>query len=462
MNWTLALGGSLALIGSIVFVALAWTGSATFLGLHVFSRTLIDSAHHWTYASLGGGIKIVKLYSLGINALLVAYLWHKRKLEIGPFGLIALAMVFAATAGTVLSGRWDGFANVALRWIYVWLLACLAFHAVRESTPQRVAAVLLICLMYPMANIAIAGALFGPKFTADQFSYVGTFGHESHVSYVLFAEIAFAIGLISSARSVLARGLLIGLAAAGHVLLYMTNYRTALVALAVFWLVMLVYYYPRLGPVARIQVTVFGGILVCAMAFQFGPTVVTRLADLGTLVSDPARYFDFSTHSAIRDEDDELMSGRVSLINRYMYYYVHAPIEQRIAGLGPEAGTELTGKYAHNEFVGTLVEQGVIGIVTLLCVLYALFAIARAAARRGDWMARSMTGLVAAICTMSLGTMPFRDARSLMYLGIALGFIEFYRRAYVPSKAGYERVGPAADDAASESEIAARGRASAP
>lgn len=424
---TLAVALGLGLPLLALALLLMWRSPVTFLVLLVLSRLLLDSASQYTYAELAPGITIVKLYSIGMTLLMGAYLLHRRRLELMPWGAMAAILIAAALVGTVLTASWGGFANVALRWIYVWLMAYLALYAAQHSSPPRIAALLLLVLLYPMANVAVMGALYGPgDLDAGQVSYQGSFGHESQLGYMCLAAIAFSFGLLATVRDPLQRALLVTMMLIAHAVLFYANYRTSLVAAMAFWLVMLLYLFPRLSAAMRVNLLLFGGIALGVVLFRLGPEIALRMADLGTLLYDPGQYFDASTYQD--ESDDNLMSGRVAIINRYMYFYMQAPIELKIAGLGPESGTDLVGKYAHNEYIGTLVEQGVIGITALIGMLIAGFVIVRKAARRGDWMTRSMAGMLAGIVTMSLGTMPFRDARGIMFLGIALGLVEWSRR----------------------------------
>lgn len=436
MNWTIALALGLGLPVLAVGLFLMWTSPSAFLALHVLSRLLMDSGSTYTYREVASGLSIVKVYSMGITVLMAVYLWHRRRLMLLPYGVMALVMICAALVGTILTARWAGFVNVALRWSYVWLMAVLTLYAAQQTSPQRVATILLLCLIYPLVNLAVAGALFGGKVTAGQLSYHGTFGHESHVGYMCLAIIALATGLLASTRLPLTRVALAMMILVGHIALYLSNYRTALVSAMAYWMLMMLYLFPRLSATARVNVLLFGGLGLGLVLYKIGPELASRLSDLSTIVADPGSHFDFSAPTDYHEET--LLSGRVALIDTYMYYYLQAPIELKIAGLGPESGTDIVGKYAHNEYVAALVEQGVVGLTALLGVLLSGFVIVRKAARRGDWLAKSMASLLGAIVIMSLGTMPFRDARGMLVLGIGLGLIEWYRRSRAAETAAVE------------------------
>lgn len=431
MTWPLAIGLGLGLPLTGLALLLVWASPVAFLGTVVGSRLLLDSLGSLTYAQLLPGLSIVKLYTALIIVLLGAYLFHKRRLEMRPFGIMAILMVLAALPGTMMTGSWNGFVDIALGWIYPWLVAAMTLYAVRHSDQKRVATILLLCLLYPITNLAIHGAIFGPKVAeTGSLSYHGTFGHEGNMSYLCLGFIALACGLYGCAKNQLGKITLAGLIVVGNIALYLNNYRTSLVAIIAFWCVMLFYVFPRLSSVARMNMLLFGGIAFGVLVVKVGPDIAEKLQDIATLLADPGKYFDFSSTDARANASygDKLMSGRINIINEYMAYYVQAPFTSKITGLGPAFGTEAVGLYAHNEFVAALVEQGVIGLIILVGVLIAGFVIVRRGTAKGDWIAKSNAALLASILVMSLGTMPFRNVRALMVMGIALGLIESYRR----------------------------------
>ncbi|MGQ0621883.1 MAG: O-antigen ligase family protein [Panacagrimonas sp.] len=433
MTWSLAIGLGLGLPLTGLALLLVWASPVAFLSFVVASRLLLDSASAFTYVQLLPGVSIVKLYTAFIIVMLGAYLFHKRRLEMKPFGIMAVLMVLAALPGTLMTGAWNGFVDVALGWVYPWLVAVMTLFAVRHSSQKRIATLALLFLLYPIANLAIHGAIFGPKVSdAGSPSYHGTFGHEGNMSYLCLAFIALACGLYGCSKNQLGKITLAGLILVGNVALYLNNYRTSLVAIMAFWGVMLLYVFPRLSSVARINLLLFGGIAFGVLVVKVGPDIAEKLQDIATLISDPGKYFDFSSTDARANSNaaggEKLMSGRINIINEYMAYYVQAPFTSKITGLGPAFGTEAVGLYAHNEFVAALVEQGIIGLVTLVGVLFAGFVIVRRGTAKGDWIAKSNAALLASILVMTLGTMPFRNVRALMVMGLALGLIESYRR----------------------------------
>lgn len=434
MTWPLALGMGVGLPLGLLTLVYAWSRPLLVVALVILSRVALDMNWESTYFPFVGSMSISKLYSAGIILLLGFYLWQQRRLDLQPIGVLVIILIASSIPAAFLTDRWGGFVNVAFRWLLPWLLAMLTLYAVQKTSPKRVASAVALCLSVTLINQAVGSAIYGPKFAAHSFSYVGTFEHELVVSFLLHGFIAMLVGLYGATRAAVIRGVLVAAIVAAHVGMYLANYRTALAGLFAYWVVILIYLFPRLGVTSRVNLLLFGGIAFGIFAVTFGEALIAKFDDVRLLVSDPGRYFDFSDTGAYQYSDDReagghrLMSGRIEMFNSYIAYWVQAPLEQKIFGLGPEFGTDAIGWFAHNEFVSSFVEQGVFGLLILICVLTASFLVFRKAAQTGDSICMSSAALLIGLLVSTLAQMPFRDSRALILMGIALGFLEAHRR----------------------------------
>jgi hypothetical protein len=155
-------------------------------------------------------------------------------------------------------------------------------------------------------------------------------------------------------------------------------------------------------------------------------TVADRLEDLALFLQAPADYLDFSG----RGTRTGLMSGRIDLINAYMANFVAGPDSAWLVGLGPASGDKIVGVYAHNELVSALVETGILGLMALLFLLWRFADLASARKAVFGGISIGVAGGIYAMAVMTLGTMPFRNARALMVLGVLLGLAEASSRVY--------------------------------
>lgn len=76
-------------------------------------------------------------------------------------------------------------------------------------------------------------------------------------------------------------------------------------------------------------------------------------------------------------------------------------------------------RHAHNEFVETLVESGIVGIAALLCMIFTWFWSTRS--HLGDEKIRCAVAIVVTLLVASLADFPFHRAETWAILWVALG-----------------------------------------
>ena len=434
MTWPITIAIGLGLPLGLWAVFYAWSRPVVLLALVVSSRLLLDSFWQITYQPIVGSFSIVKLYSAAIILFMGFYLWQQRRLDVKPIGVMVLIIIGSAIPGTVLTDRWGGFINVSFRWLLPWLFAMLTLYAIERTSRKQVAWVLLLTLSYVLLNQAIGGAIYGAKITGTSASYVGTFEHESLLSALLHGFVALAIGLYGATRASVVRSVLVVAILAGMAGMYLANYRTSILGLMVSLAFILVCVFPRLGIAAKVNLLLFGGIALGSLIITFGADFAGKFNDVRLLLEDPGRYFDFSDTGAYEFSQDRtaeghrLLSGRVELFNSYIAYWVQAPLLQKIFGLGPEFGTDAIGWIAHNEFVSSFVEQGVVGLIVLIGVILSAMLLMKKSLQGGDLMSISCAALLVGFLVTTLASMTFRETRALIVMGIMLGFLEAQRR----------------------------------
>lgn len=434
MTWPIAIAVGLGLPLGLWALFFAWSRPVVLLALVVASRLLLDSFWQITYQPIVGSFSIVKLYSAAVILFMGFYLWQQRRLDLKPIGLMVLIIIGSAIPGTVLTDRWGGFINVSFRWLLPWLFAMLTLYAIERTSQKQVAWTLLLTLSYVLLNQALGSAIYGAKITGLSASYVGTFEHESLLSALLHGFVALAIGLYGVTRATVIRTVLVLAILAGMAGMYLANYRTSILGLMVSLTFILACIFPRLGIAAKVNMLLFGGIAFGALVVTFGTEFAGKFNDVRVLLDDPGRYFDFSDTGAYAYSEDRtaeghrLLSGRVELFNSYIAYWVQAPLMQKVFGLGPEFGTDAIGWIAHNEFVSSFVEQGVVGLIVLLGVIISAVLVMRKALRGGDMLSISCAALLVGFLVTTLASMTFRETRALIVMGIMLGFLEAQRR----------------------------------
>jgi len=416
---------ALAIIAFPLLFAI-WYRRAVLLWAHYSSRVVLDSFAAITYIPVAFGLSILQLYTTGFLLLTALILLSKRELRgIAVMPSIIILCVIYLVSGA-LQEAWRGAAEGFIRWSYLYLLSTLVVATSLQSGARSVMIAGWICLLYPLANQAKSIATNTPVFNAGQYSYIGTFSHESDLTFLIlgFIILSFWLAISKDITSKLFKLMFLISTAYGHVALYLCNYRTSFVALAAFWALIAIRLWPRLRPGYKIGASFAAAVVLAGGLFSIGNDVRENLSDLSEFVAAPGEYLDFSGHA----KRTHLMSGRIDLINMYMSRYISGTVLEKMFGIGPGKGNEVFGIYAHNELISGLVETGAIGLLALLFLLWSFVKMGwvRSSKLQMEWIVVH-SGLLGML-VMVLGTMPFRDMRSLMMLGTMIGMSEYYRR----------------------------------
>ncbi len=412
-----------AVLGAFLF--LRWNPIA-FLAFHLITRFVLDSIPDVTYMPTVAGLSLMQMYSVAIVTYGMFFLWWRRRLWRSALGVEVLLIVFVYALGAALAGQWLSLVEGALKWLYLYVLINLMIFVLEINPLARVMQLLCLVGLYPLLNQFQSIITHAPVFSGGQYNYLGSFHHETVLSYLLLIPIPAAMYLLLERRGKsLGRALVFGgLLLYAHVAFYLANYRTLLLAVAVYWAAYLWYRYRSLSVGRRISLVFVTIFAVSVLGALRGGDVAEKFSELVTFVSDPGRYLDFSG----RPTSVGLMNGRIDLINNYMSIYAQSPSLVKLVGIGIERGNELVGLYTHNEYVGALVETGVFGLLALLCFLARATYIALRAARTRRPEALVSAPVVLAIVAAALGTMPFRAVQAMAFLGLYLGVCEWCRR----------------------------------
>lgn len=393
-----------------------------FFGVHALTRFALDSLAWITYIRSIGPFSILQLYSVAIVGYGLLFLWWRRRLFNGVY-LFPIGVLLASYAvGAVLQHGLKGFMEEGLKWIYLFVIINLVLFVIETNPMKRMAWVVIGAVLYPLANQLYSIAIGAPKCDAGQCSYIGTFGHEGDVIFVFMIAVPAVLYLIRQQRGqsvplwLLAWGFLLYL----HFAIYLVNYRTVLAAAAGYWAV---YMWMNFGAASlgrRVLLVASVPLAFAAVFAYVGRDMADKFADLSLFLANPGDYLDFSGNAV----NDGLLSGRLYLINRYMAAWVNGSVEVLIAGIGIGEGSQRFGVYAHNELISSLTETGLLGMAALCLVVLRMLLSVQGGFRSRLDAAIVTAPMVLAILVSGLGTMPFRDVRAMLCLGLCLGVCE--------------------------------------
>ncbi|MEO1081028.1 MAG: hypothetical protein AAFY29_15830 [Pseudomonadota bacterium] len=417
-----ALGVLLILLGLASSLWLLRAPSIYLLSIHVISRVILDSQSAVTYEKVAAGLSVMQLYSVAFIGAAALHLLIQRKFTLHRYTMPLLAIVATALLSATIAESWTAMIALALRWSYLWVMIGLTVSTLEQGHGERLIWAVAAAGVYAFGNQMYTVITDQPKWGAGIWSYVGTFNHESDISFLLIMLLIPGVYLISRADSALKSLVGAGFIVAVHLGLGYAAYRSLWVATAGYWGFYLWTRYLR-GSASRratwMIASLGGGMFAVAL---FGSTVVDKMSDLVFFVANPSQYLDFSGNAKSVD----LMSGRVDLINGYMALFLNSGSHVWVAGIGPSQGAKYVGLYAHNEYLSALVETGILGLVALLWFLWRFVVDAFSLTRSGDALAQATAPYVMAILLASLGTMPFQDMRAMLTLGLVLGALVYF------------------------------------
>ncbi|MCB1679481.1 MAG: O-antigen ligase family protein [Halioglobus sp.] len=415
----LALVAALAVFGTAFLFK---TKPIYLLVLHITSRIILDSAPEYTYANLVGGLSLMQFYSVGFAATGWLYLFLRGRMTWHSYSAPLAALVVAYAVSATIHSAWLEFATSALRWFYLWVLIALTLYAMSEDGERSLMFGISVAGLYAFANQMYSVATDSPKWGAGMWTYVGTFKHESDLCFILVMLTPPAFYFLSCSRNI--KDKLVGIACLGAtcVGLYYGAYRSVWIAFAAYVGLYLWNRYLRGNMTSRAiwtSVTLAGAV---GIGVTVGPAILSKTHDLIAFVSNPQEYLDFSGNA----EKVGLMSGRVDLINSYMSLYLNSGVHVFFGGIGPGEGSTEVGIYAHNEYLSALVETGLIGLIALLWLMLRYISRASALSHHDAIGAQVAAPFFIVMCVSSLGTMPFRDMRAMLAMGLMMGITEWY------------------------------------
>jgi hypothetical protein len=345
---------------------------AQFLFAALTLRYLLSAYHQVTYQPLIAGLSINAMASIAVFAAGLALIPPRRLV------LKALAPVYLLIGAIVVSGAINPdlslFADALVKWGYFLVILICAREAAKDMRVGALSAFLLFVFVPPAAFQALSVVLHVAKLTeADgAVSYIGGYNHEAAFSIVALTAMVLA-GLAVSLPAWRRYAIM----AACLVSLYLTNYRTAILAAAPLLLFAVIdAAQPFRKADRRIVVLGMGAIGLCGLCAA-GWLLRERFSDFGAFLRAGGLP---DSPSAFTAADRQLFSSRLYLWSQYLDAYGRGDLTHLVFGAGPEAWEGRFVTYAHNTLISTLYEYGVAGALALLFLWGRMIALAGAIA----------------------------------------------------------------------------------
>jgi len=428
------LAGIVAIIAAFMLFA-AWKSPLLLLGMYVFTRTVLDGFSDITYKNIVGSLSYMQVYSFVMIIVFSLYIL-KIKENVQLISKVAFpvgAVIFTYLLSTIVSNDILPAIENTTKWIYMLLIAILVYRISLQYRLRYLMITLFLAvlpaLIIQMHSIIVQDFIIA---SGGHKAYFGGYHHQNMLSYLIVIFIISSLYLSLDYYKTRWKLLYASCTLYGLFALYLCGYRTTILAVLIMLFVTAALYIRLSSAAHKLFIIALAPLLSVLIIYFLGADLQQKLADLGIFLQSPMSYLDFSG----RAEHITLFSGRLTILNTLMAAYTTAPIEATIAGLGLEASQKIVGTYPHNEFVASLVECGILGLLAFVFFMGYYFCSILRTLSCLKIQEAVFVGAGAGMFTMTLATMPFRDMRAMLLFGLILGITHFiYGRSLGPASA---------------------------
>jgi len=387
-----------------------------FLIFAMWLRFVLGAFHEITYPQVLGPFSITAFFSIIVVAFGLLILPKKILLLKGllPFYAFYLCVFISG----IYNGTITGLIVVSIKWMYFLIVLTMLVLSIRDMGINRTFKTLLVAFSLPV-GLQIASVLLGAKKVTDNeglaFSYIGGYFHESGFSMILVAFLV-SLSLIKS-KDLKWQTILFFIGVIG---IFLTNYRTAIIAALP---VILIFFFSKSEqkiPTRYKPIFMILAILICTIFLLALFTIKQdRFADIGTVVANFTSLI--KTPIYYTEIEKDLFSARIYIWSQYLSAFFNADIYTQIVGFGPESYNGKFEKYAHNTFVSYLYEFGFLGFASFVALnIYGLYNASKIKPKSVSIRVfYSMVGFL----TLNLATMPLWALEGLIIYAILFSVV---------------------------------------
>lgn len=381
----------------------------------IWLRFALSAFHDITHQPLFLGLSINALGSVFVVALGILYLPAR------GFLLRKLIPLYLFLLVIVVSGLYNleiiGLLNVIVKWAYFFVLSLAILLAARIHSLHPTLVALLKAFYLPVALLFLSILLGESKATErdGSISYIGGYRHESGFSMVIIS-FALIVSLINK-KFLRFRTLWFYIAI---ILLYMVNYRTALITiLPIVFVFIFAGAQQKIRKKYQLVSFAFISIFVALGFYIVAGNMSERFADISIFLGS---WNDLLKAPAYFSQSEKaIFSSRVYIWSQYMEEVYNASRMHQIVGHGPESWKGIFDLYAHNTYISYIFEYGYAGLVAFTGFIIGIFV--NAFQIKHTATKAKLMGSLLGFLIMNMATMPLWSIEGLIILSVIFGVV---------------------------------------
>jgi hypothetical protein len=382
-------------------------------------RFLLASLHEFTFSPLIGGLSLVALHTLASISLLLIVLdkamFSYRKYLV-YYCFLLLMLLSAVVNGTLIISLSD-----IIKFIYLICISMFFWQSIKSEGITPLSKNILL-LIFPVILSQFFGLLVGHSKDTEldySISYIGSYSHEAVFSIVCLLGVicsSFLYGSTYQHRWILC---LFGL----FFSIYLANYRTTILAgLPLISSVLYLFTLSKCSGKLRIIVKYIFVVIIGVFIITIINT--ERFADILKLYN--GFNMEMLSPRSYDRESIQLFSGRLYIWSQYYEQYKLGGDLQVILGAGPGYWNTWADKYAHNQFISTLYELGIIGLSLLFYIFIRPFILLWVNGTKDVVLSNLANASQAGLFLLCIGTMPLWSVEGCICLAITLAVFNYF------------------------------------
>ncbi len=413
------------LTGVIIFFGLFFIGQTSLFFLIIASRILLDSIPGITYNNIISDLSVMEFFTFGLMLFMTVYILIKNSMEFDEIVKYMAILLFGMCLTTIYQGNYGDFVFVGSRWLYFLISYIFFKYLLKNISLKNVLLVIALASIYPFLNqlySIFTGS--GSTHLGIYTRFSGTYHHVVKVANYLTFAVPAALYLFEIENRYRYKLFYMALIGIYHIGIYFAGFRTNWIAIAAFWFIYILC-------VSKKKIIASGilGIIIILLWPFIGEIILDKLNPLIIIFNDPAPLFNTENY-----QYNDLLSCRIRIWTLNLSQFFNTGFIDQLFGLGLRYSERLLTVYMHNEYIGALVETGIVGLFLFLLWIFISLKTVYKQIQYNHNYALIVLAIFISFLLIACATMPFRHIEVMNYMAFYLASACKAKREYSNSK----------------------------